>query len=149
MNPYGPRQQIKHSKYSLVGWFIRQAIDNNTIKIFGDGNQYRDYIYADDIIEAIFHCVLRKDSNGQIFNLGSGVAVQFREMAEIVIETIGLGKLEFIPWPDNYEKIETGTTLPDITKLKKISGFSPQVNLKTGIKRTYDYYKKYYDQYVK
>ena len=70
-------------------------------------------------------------------------------MAEIVIETIGLGKLEFIPWPDNYEKIETGTTLPDITKLKKISGFSPQVNLKTGIKRTYDYYKKYYDQYVK
>src|SRR3989338_1664816 len=46
-NPYGPRQQMKHSKYALVGWFNRLAMDGKAIRIFGDGKQKRDYIYID------------------------------------------------------------------------------------------------------
>src|SRR3989344_215328 len=52
-NPYGPRQQMKHGKYSIVGWFIRQAMDDKTITVFGDGAQERDYICIDNIVEAL------------------------------------------------------------------------------------------------
>src|SRR3989344_6356254 len=48
-NPYGVRQQMKHNKYSIVGWFLRQSLDDGIITIFGDGKQERDYLYIDDI----------------------------------------------------------------------------------------------------
>jgi nucleoside-diphosphate-sugar epimerase len=51
-NPYGIKQQMKHGKYSILGWFLRLAMEGKTIKIFGDGKQLRDYIYVDDITNA-------------------------------------------------------------------------------------------------
>ena len=71
-NPYGPRQQIKHSKYSLPGWFIRCAMKGEIIKIFGDGNQIRDYVYVDDIVESMLRCALNEESYGEVINMGSG-----------------------------------------------------------------------------
>lgn len=146
-NPYGPHQQIKHSKYSLPGWFIRQAMEDKTIKIFGEGMQIRDYIYVDDIIEAIY-LSSTTESDGEIINLGSGVGTMFRDMVNKVVEFVGKGRIEYIPWPDNYEKIETGDTLPDITKLQKISNFTPKYSISEGIELTYQYYKQHIDKYI-
>ena len=147
MNPYGPRQQVKHSKYSLVGWFIRQAMENKTIKIFGDGNQTRNYIYIDDIIDGIFKCSSQKESNGQIINLGTGTSTSFVDMVRTVINVVGLGDIKFVPWPENYEKMETGSCVPDISKLKRISGFTTKVNLEEGVTKTHEYFLKYYKKY--
>lgn len=148
-NPYGPRQQIKHNKYSLVGWFIRQAMENRTINIFGDGEQIRDYIYIDDMIESMCIASIKEESNGEIINLGSGVGSKFKDMVESVIRIVGTGSLEYIPWPKDYENIETGHSIADINKLKGITGYSPKYNLEKGIEKTYLYYKKSYERYVK
>ena len=51
-NPYGPRQQMKHSKYGIVNWFIRLALEGQPLTIFGDGLQRRDYIFNEDLAEA-------------------------------------------------------------------------------------------------
>lgn len=146
-NPYGPHQQIKHSKYSIPGWFIRQAMEDKTIKIFGEGMQIRDYIYVDDIIEAVY-LSSTTESDGEIINLGSGVGTMFRDMVSNVVKFVGKGRIEYIPWPDNYEKIETGDTLPDITKLQKISNFTPKYSISEGIELTYQYYKQHIDKYI-
>lgn len=146
-NPYGPRQQMKHSKYSLVGWFIRQAIEGNEIKIFGDGNQLRDYIYVDDIIQAMIKCAESDLSTGEIINLGSGQASRFCDMVSEVINVVKKGRFVMVPWPPNYEKIETGDVSLDISKLQNITGWSPKVSLKEGIEKTYNYYKKYSAHY--
>lgn len=147
-NPYGPHQQIKHSKYSLVGWFIRQAMEGQVIKIFGDGVQLRDYIFVDDIVNAMMKCAEAPGAAGEVINLGSGNSSRFCDMVSMVINTVKNGRMEFIPWPANYEKIETGDVSVDISKLKSITSWQPAYSLEEGIKKTFEYYKEYYDKYI-
>lgn len=147
-NPYGPRQQVKHSKYSLVGWFVRQAMENKLIKIYGDGQQLRDYIFIDDIVEAMLDCGANDGTNGEIINIGSGTSTKFCDMVSSVLECVKSGSMEFVPWPDNYEKVETGDISVDISKLQNITGWKPKFTLKEGISRTYEYYKQYMDKYI-
>src|SRR5215218_2537764 len=51
-NIYGPRQLIKHNRQGFIGWFIRLALDDQEIQVFGDGSQIRDFVYVDDAAEA-------------------------------------------------------------------------------------------------
>lgn len=147
-NPYGPRQQVKHSKYSLIGWFIRQAMENKTIKIYGEGQQLRDYIYVDDIIDAMILSAMSSKSVGEVINIGSGRSTKFCDMVQSVISCVKSGKMEFIPWPQNYEKLETGDISIDISKLNKITSWRPKVTLEEGILFTYEYYKMNLTHYI-
>lgn len=147
-NPYGPRQQIKHNKYSLPGWFIRCAMEGKTIKIFGDGNQIRDYVYVDDIINSMLLCALNDESYGQIINMGSGCPTSFKEMVHNIIDIIGKGAVAHVAWPHNYEKVETGDSIPDISKLKKLSGYTSLTNLQEGIQNTFKYISKEWIHYI-
>lgn len=142
-NPYGIRQQMKHSKYSLIGWFLRQAMEGKTIQIFGDGKQLRDYIYVDDLVEAFLKAAVSDKTIGQIYNVGLGRSCQFSEMVKTILRIVGKGKLEFVPWPKNYEKIETGSFEMSIEKAKKDFNWTPQIELEEGIRRTHEYYKKF------
>jgi len=146
-NPYGPRQQIKHSKYSLVGWFIRQAMEGKVIRIFGDGTQLRDYIFVDDIVNAMMKCAEASSAAGEVINLGSGQSSRFCDMVSTVVKHVKNGRIEFVPWPDNYEKIETGDVSIDISKLKRITGWSPDFSLDQGVQRTFEYYNKFSEHY--
>jgi len=147
-NPYGPRQQVKHSKYSLVGWFIRQAMEEKTIKIYGDGNQLRDYIYVDDIVDAMIKCGEAESAVGEIINIGVGSSTKFSDMVTKVVDCVKKGNIEYIPWPENYEKVETGDINVDISKLQRITGWKPKVSLDDGINQTYEYYKKHISKYI-
>lgn len=147
-NPYGPRQQVKHSKYSLVGWFIRQAIEGKTIKIFGDGAQLRDYVFVDDIVNAMLRCAKEPKAIGEVINVGSGVSTRFCDMVSAVINCVQNGKMEFIPWPNDYEKIETGDISVDISKLKTITSWQSDITLENGIKKTFEFYKKFIENYL-
>ncbi|MBU1100656.1 MAG: GDP-mannose 4,6-dehydratase [Bacteroidetes bacterium] len=148
-NPYGPRQQMKHSKYSLVGWFIRQAMEGKTISIYGDGQQLRDYIYVDDIVDAMIISAASKEAEGEVLNIGSGHSSKFCDMVSSVVKCVNKGDMKFIPWPENYEKIETGDISVDLSKLKKITSWSPANSLDEGIRKTYEYYKEHLTKYVK
>jgi len=147
-NPYGPRQQIKHSKYSLIGWFIRQAMEDKTIKIYGGGQQLRDYIFIDDIVNAMILAGSNLEAVGQVVNIGSGTSIRFCDMVSKVVECVKKGRIEFIPWPENYEKVETGNVSVDISKLIRITSWSPRISLDEGIKLTYEYYFKNSIHYI-
>lgn len=147
-NPYGPRQQIKHSKYSLVGWFVRLAMEDKEIKIFGDGKQIRNYIYIDDIVEAFIQAGASHTVDGNMYFLGSRENTEFRTMAELVVKTVGSGSIRYVPWPGDYERAETGASIIDTSKIDDALGWKPKVSLSEGIKLTYDYYSKYRDFYL-
>jgi UDP-glucose 4-epimerase len=147
-NPYGVRQQIKHSKYSIPGWFMRLAMEGQTIKIFGDGNQIRDYIYIEDLVEAILGLMATDGSAGQIFNIGSGVATNFKDMVETIVSKVGSGEVEYVAWPEDYKKIETGDAAVDISKLSQVTGWAPKVSLEEGVSRMIDYYKEHKENYI-
>jgi UDP-glucose 4-epimerase len=147
-NPYGPRQHIKHDKYSLVGWFVRQAMEDRVIRVFGDGSQQRDYIYADDIVEALVRLAASPEAAGQTVNVGSGTGTRFRDMVATVVGVVGSGRVEHVAWPPGYERIETGDVVADTTRLERLTGTRPVVSLADGVRRTFEYYRAHRARYV-
>lgn len=145
-NPYGPRQQMKHNKYSIVGWFVRQAMQGEEIKIFGDGAQERDYMYIDDIVDAFMH-LADKGESGEVYNIGTQERVRFVDMVEAVIREVGSGKKVHVPWPAHYEKNETGNYIADTSKIHALTGWQPQVKLADGIGRMVKYYRQFSNHY--
>jgi UDP-glucose 4-epimerase len=141
-NPYGPRSQMKHHKYSMINWFIRQAMEGKPIRIFGDGSQVRDYIFVGDLADALIASSVNPDCYGEKFNVGSGVGTPFREMVQIILEVVGNGTCEYVPWPADYINVETGDYITDIKKLSSTTGWSPSTGLKEGIQETCEYYIK-------
>jgi UDP-glucose 4-epimerase len=146
-NPYGPRSQMKHSKYSMINWFIRLAMENKTIKVFGDGSQIRDYIYVDDLAEAFISAAVTPACVGEVFNVGSGIGSTFREMVDGIVSTVGKGKAECVPWPADYINVETGDYVTDIHKITQFTGWQPVTSLKDGISRTYAYHREHKTKY--
>lgn len=148
-NPYGPRQQIHHNKYCMVGWFVRQALEGCTIRVFGDGAQRRDYIYIDDLAEAFLRCAAAEGAAGEVVNVGSGVGTRFCDMVKTVVDVVGRGGMEFVPWPADYERVETGDFVADLSKLERLTNWRSRVDLRTGIERTVEYYRRTWNEYVR
>ena len=140
-NPYGPRQQMKHNKYSLIGWFTRLALEDQTIKIFGSGEQNRDYLYIDDIVEALL-AVGHNGKAGEIYNLGTRLNRTLLDLVSTIIKEVGKGRKENIPWPDYYEKNEIGDYLADTSKIEKDTGWLAKTSLEDGIKSTVKYFRE-------
>ena len=146
-NPYGPRAQMKHSKYCIVNFFIRQAMDGKTIKVFGDGSQVRDYIYIDDLAEAFLNAGSTEACIGQVVNLGSGEPTTFAKMVEVIRDVVGNGHVEHVPWPANYINVETGDYVADIRKLKTLTAWAPRTGFAEGVQRTFDFYRMHRQHY--
>ena len=146
-NPYGPRNQMKHSKYGIVNYFIKLALQDAEIKIFGEGNQTRDYIFVDDLVNAFIIAPTSELSAGEVFNIGSGVGTTLIDMANCVCNAVGQGRIKQIPWPENYERIETGNYVSDIDKARKYFSWEPVVSLENGVNKTVQYYQKYRKNY--
>lgn len=146
-NPYGPRQQMKHSKYSIVGWFIRQALEGKEITIYGDGKQERDYLFINDIVTAFLYVAASDKTNGEVYNIGTHERVTFVDMVDAILTEIPTGKKVHIPWPKNYERNETGNYIANTRKINRVVGWEATVPLKDGIKQTVEYFKKNKDFY--
>jgi len=147
-NPYGPRQQIKHSKYSIPGWFMRLAMEGKEISIFGEGEQKRDYMYVDDVVQAFLLVGALDITDGKIYNCGYGSSVAFKDMVSEIIAIVGSGTARFVPWPPHYEKEETGNFEVDTSLLRQDTKWAPTVPLKDGLQRMYQYYIKHKNHYL-
>ncbi len=135
-NVYGPHVKKTFAGYNLVNYFIDLAKAGKEITIFGNGNQQRDYIYIDDLMDAFTSAIINVKSIGQIYNLGSGKGISLKEMAQTIIGSVGKGKLKFINWPKKYQEVETGNYITNIRKINKELCFSPKVKFEDGIKMT-------------
>lgn len=141
-NTYGPRHSMKSDDQSFLNWFIRQAIDNETIKIFGDGKQKRDFNYIDDVVNAFLMVAASDKSNGEVFNLGSPEPVSVADVTKLLLEVAGTGSMQFVPFPQDRTKIEIGDYWGDYSKIKNHFGWSPNISLADGIQNTVAFYRK-------
>lgn len=140
-NTYGPRHQMAHDEYGVFNWFIRKAMDNETIPLFGDGRILRDYLYIDDLTESLVATALSDKVYGEVYNVGSGIPVSFIELANKIIEISGTGKVDYTEFTTERKALEPGDYYADITKIKEAIGWQPTITLEDGIQRTLDYYK--------
>jgi len=146
-NPYGPRQQMKHSKYGIVNWFIRLALEGKPLTIYGEGRQGRDYIFVEDLAEAMLALGQAPGVSGQVYNLGSGSSTPFIEMARLVAEAVPGVEVQQVEWPADRYFVETGDYVSDIGKLTGVIDWRPRTGLLEGITRTAAYYGKYRKKY--
>lgn len=140
-NTYGPRHQMKHHKQGIINWFIRQLIDCQTIKLYGDGNQIRDINYVDDVVQAMLMVACDEKANGEVFNLG-GTPKNLVDLSKIMISIYGKGEYELVNFNEDLKKIEVGDYVANYEKIKNIIGWEPKVSLEEGLRSTFDYYEE-------
>lgn len=146
-NGYGPRAQMKSPSFGILNWFIRLAIDNQEIKIFGDGKQIRDYVYVDDIVESFLKIASSKHFKGDIFNVGSGTGVSLIDIVKRIVRITGKGKIVHVPWPDKNKKIDVGDFIADIRKIRNQIGWKTAISLENGLIKTIAFYKDHKNHY--
>jgi UDP-glucose 4-epimerase len=145
-NTYGPRHQMKHHKQGIINWFIRQLIESQTVKLYGDGKQIRDINYVDDVVEALLLVACNEKTNGEVFNLG-GIPKNLIDLVETMIDVYGKGNYELIPFKDDLKKIEIGDYIANYEKVKNTVGWQPKISLEEGLRSSFDYYEKYRNHY--
>lgn len=146
-NAYGPRAQMHHSKFGVLNWFIRLAMDDKTIPIFGDGSQIRDYCYVSDVTDAMLLAICNEDAMGKVFNLGSEQPRPFLEMVQLAIRAAGSGRYKLVPWPEMYSKIDVGDYEADCSKIQRLLGWQPQITMEEGLRKTVAFYRKHKAHY--
>ena len=145
-NIYGPRGQMRHSRYGVVNWFVRLALDGTTIPVFGDGKILRDFLYVDDCVEAILLAAASDTAFGQVLNVGGGEPTTFREVAESLSSQTG-ARWEFAPFSAERKAQEPGDFYSDVSKIRRILGWKPVTSLADGLGKTLDYYRAHRARY--
>jgi len=140
-NPYGAGQPAGRVAYGVVNRMIQLALGDQPLPVFGDGAQLRDYIYIDDVVDALLCIGANQATDGHAYNLGSGTGTSFVAMARLVVDLVGGGRVVFEPWPPLAAKIETGDFVADITRLTAAIGWTPSTPLADGLRRTIDSYR--------
>ena len=142
VNTFGPRSEIDDPKHNIVNWLIGRAIKNEKITVYEPGTQKRDCNYVEDVVDALLLAGINEKSNGRIYNIGSGRAVEFVELVKKIIEIAGTGIWEFVVWPKERKSIEVGDSLLSFDKIKKDLGWAPKTSLEEGLKKTINFYRK-------
>jgi UDP-glucose 4-epimerase len=147
-NVYGPRQLIKHNRQGFIAWFIRLAIENREIQIYGDGSQLRDFVYVDDAADAFLRAGATDEVNGHVFNVGGAQPISHLELVTLLIETAGTGAYRLVDWPADKKAIDIGSFYADSTRFRQTTGWEPVTTLRDGLARTIAYYRQHLPRYL-
>jgi len=146
-NIYGPRAQMLHSHYGVVNWFVRLALEDSTIKVFGDGLMKRDFLYVDDCVDALLMCAQCPAAAGEIFNVGVDHPTTFLKLVQDLLTVAGRGNWEFAPFTPERKAQEVGDFYSDISKIRRIVGWEPKTSLIDGLQKTIEFYRRWGTRY--
>ena len=142
-NTVGPRQV---GQYGMVlPTFVRQALLGEPITVFGDGSQTRSFCYVEDVVEAMQALMGHPDTAGEIFNLGNDEEVSIRGLAELVKKKADSNSdIVFMPYDVAYEPgfEDMKRRCPNISKIRKVIGYEPRVDLDGIVDRVIAYMRK-------
>jgi UDP-glucuronate decarboxylase len=136
-NTYGPRMHPYDGR--VVSNFIVQAITGQDLTIYGDGSQTRSFGYVDDLVDGMMAMMNGPDSFVGPVNLGNPNEFTMLELAKLVIELTGSkSKIVNLPRPTD----DPSQRKPDITLAKKHLSWEPKVQLRDGLAKTIEYFKR-------
>lgn len=139
-NVYGPRQRFDaNSAYGgAITIFINRLLKNMPPIINGDGEQTRDFVYIEDIVNANMLALNAKGVPGQVFNIGTGENISVNKVAEVLKVALKKENIENIYGPPRLTDIRHG--YPDISKAKKILGYNPNFPINVGLPNLVNWY---------
>src|SRR3954471_13614120 len=134
-NTYGPRMRIRDGR--AVPAFISQALLNEDVTVFGDGNQTRSFCYISNLVDGIIRLMLSKENDP--VNIGNPQEMTIEQIARLIIDMTGSkSQIIYKPLPTDDPKVRQ----PDITRARTLLGWEPKVSLEQGLGRTIDYFKE-------
>ena len=137
-NVYGPGSLHKSS---IVAKFIRQALNKETLEIYGDGAQTRDFIYIDDLISALRLAVTTEGIGGEAFQIASNKETTVGEITEKMVEILnqnGINDIDVINGETRLGDVKRNYS--DTSKAKNRLGWQPTMNQNEGLKKTVEYF---------
>lgn len=142
-NTVGPRQQ---GQYGMVlPRFVKWALNNESIQVYGDGAQSRCFGNVHDVVDAIQRLADVPEALGQVFNIGSDEEITILQLAERVRERAhSQSEIQLIPYEEAYEPgfEDFRRRVPDVSKLNQYTGWKPTTTLNETIDQIIDYYKE-------
>ncbi|MFX1391990.1 MAG: NAD-dependent epimerase/dehydratase family protein [Promethearchaeota archaeon] len=142
MNVYGPRQDLSPDTGVITKW-IKNIYNNDDLIIYGDGEQTRDFIHINDVVNANIIAGTIKNISGDFFNIGTGISTTINELANLMIKICGRNNIKI-----KYESPRIGDIKEDsadINKAKKILKFEPNYDIRSGLINYNEWFKNNYD----
>ena len=146
-NTYGPGMRVKDARQTFLGIWIKQLIEDQPIKVFGDGLQLRDFNYADDCVDAMLLSGLKDEAVGKIYNLGSEEVINLKDLAARMVDILPGRTYEITPFPPERKAIDIGDYYSDFSLIRGELGWNPRVSLDEGLRKSVDYYREYGQHY--
>lgn len=132
-NVYGPGQSLTNPYTGILSIFSTRIKNHNSINIFEDGKETRDFVYIDDVVDATILGMEIPKANGHVFNIGTGITVDVLTVANTLCEKYGIRVP--IKISGNYRLGDIRHNLADITAARNILGFQPKWTFAKGIER--------------
>jgi len=129
-NTYGPGQAVPPVHAPVIPQFLRQALGGGSLVVFGDGTQTRDYVYIDDVVDALVAAATAPGVNRQIINVGSGRETSINQLVETIEQVIG-HSVQVL-----YVHAQSGGVsrlVADLTRARQLLSYTPRVDLTTGL----------------
>jgi UDP-glucose 4-epimerase len=123
-NTVGPRQTGRYGM--VIPRFVRQALRNEPVTVYGDGNQTRSFTYVGDVVRGVIELIDEPKAVGEIFNIGGDGEISIRDLAERVKSiTRSASPIRYVPYDEAYEEgfEDMGRRVPDIGKIKNLVGY--------------------------
>ena len=142
-NTVGPRQTGQYGM--VIPKFVKSALLNHPITVFGDGKQSRCFCDVDDVTDGMITLMDNKEAEGEIYNIGNDESISIEELAHMIKEmTHSKSKIEYINYEDAYEEgfEDMKRRVPDLTKIKNLIDYEPKHDLKNILTRVIDYFEK-------
>jgi UDP-glucose 4-epimerase len=140
-NTVGPRQTGRYGM--VIPRFVQQALKGEPITVYGDGTQRRSFTWVGDVVEALIKLAEHPQAVGEVFNIGHTKDISIYELALLVKElTCSNSEIVFVPYNQAYEEgfEDMPRRLPDLTKIKRLIGYQPTLDLPQILERVIKYY---------
>jgi UDP-glucose 4-epimerase len=132
-NAYGPGQHLPPSHPPVIPNFLRQAIGGGTLVMYGDGSQTRDYVFVDDVVNAMIAASTAPNVDNLVINIGCGRETSLKDLVRLIMEVTGM-KTEVILNPHNDPGVSR--MCADLTLARRLLGYNPHFTLSEGLRLT-------------
>ncbi|MCA9589260.1 MAG: SDR family NAD(P)-dependent oxidoreductase [Myxococcales bacterium] len=134
-NVYGPRQALDNPYQGVLGIFLGNLARGEKVKIFGDGEQSRDFVYVGDVVDAWARALGDERAYGQVFNLGSGKRMSINALADVAARAFDQTKADVVVHeparPGEQRQVEA-----DTTKIERVLGWRAKTSFEDGFGET-------------
>ena len=144
-NVYGPGENHKGRMASVIWHFLLQIEANDNLKLFkgshglGDGEQKRDFIFIDDVVKMTMH-MFNNNAKSGIYNIGTGIARSFNDLARAIFLNIGKKNIEYIDFPSQLLSTYQAYTCAEMSKFKSTGYQSAFLSIEEGVSKYFEYF---------